>query len=59
DNYAVAAVVGGLFFNYLCNIWGTGVAVIVSWIFTFVIRMLCYLKNINLPKIRVKMSVEL
>ncbi len=59
DIYAVAAVVGGLAFIYLCNIWGTGVAVVVSWIFTFVIRMLCYLKNINLPKIRVKMSVEL
>lgn len=59
DIYAVAAVVGGLAFIYLCNIWGTGVPVIVSWIFTFVIRMLCYLKNINLPKIRVKMSVEL
>lgn len=59
DIYAVAAVVGGLTFIYLCNIWGTGVAVVVSWIFTFVIRMLCYLKNINLPKIRVKMSVEL
>ena len=59
DIYAVAAVVGVLAFIYLCNIWGTGVAVVVSWIFTFVIRMLCYLKNINLPKIRVKMSVEL
>ena len=59
DIYAVAAVVGGLAFIYLCNIWGTGVAVVVYWIFTFVIRMRVYLNNINLPKIRVKMSVEL
>ena len=58
DIYAVAAVLGGLSFIYLCNIWDIGVAIIVSWVITFLVRMFCYLKNVNLPRVKVKISME-
>lgn len=57
DIYAVAALVGSLFYIWLNYIWNAQGALLVSLGLTFTIRMICYWKNINLPRVRV-MTVE-
>ena len=56
DIYAVAAVIGGLSFIYLSQMYGVGVAIIISWFLTFGIRMICFWKKVHLPRVHVKMS---
>lgn len=53
DIYAVAAVVGSIFYIWLSSMWNSEGAAIVSLVLTFGIRMFCYWKNINLPRVKV------
>lgn len=53
DIYAVAAIVGALSFIYLYPV-DKNLAIILAWIFTFITRMYCYIKQVNLPRVHVK-----